>query len=131
MDEGRRCSTLNLIERRVMDCGIYLHGETLVQSHNMGFRILQRRMQILRDPSSSVLDFGCGCGQLSLAQKKVGYLSVEGADISQRTLHSLACEGSTIHAPGEKARYRVDRFRGSSSCWPQVNSNRYDNWGPA
>ncbi len=46
---------------------------------------------------SSILDFGCGFGQLLFALKKAGFSSLEGADINQAAIEYLKNNGIYVH----------------------------------
>lgn len=56
---------------------------------------------ILNDPNASILDFGCGFGQLLIALRERGFNSLEGADISAEALSHLLEHGLKASNPGD------------------------------
>jgi SAM-dependent methyltransferase len=53
------------------------------------FKVPVYLLDILSNPSSKILDFGCGFGQLCLALKEKGYMNIEGADINPMAIKAL------------------------------------------
>jgi 2-polyprenyl-3-methyl-5-hydroxy-6-metoxy-1,4-benzoquinol methylase len=65
--------------------------------------------------NSSILDFGCGFGQLLFALKKAGFTSLEGADINQAAIEHLKNNGLLVHD-----------LSSNNHQFYESNANKYD-----
>jgi len=64
---------------------------------------------------STILDFGCGFGQLLIALKKAGFSSLEGADINHAAIEHLKNSGMFVHD-----------LSSNSHQFYECNANKFD-----